>query len=200
MVHFNVSHSSGLRIRCSNRIYAVCIRVTRPVNRNLFFISVIPGGKKELWTRGISRLAAAAHRMREGQTKDLGNNAYLQVSGFFCTSSSTWIDLPVRINLSPGILPRLKHGELLSDVRCWGPEMYRDGSQAWQCETTYPFLWGFSLSRSELRRSLAETTFRNHDPRPPPLSTWRCGLIWRARTKILATEKRMLDCLVCVTG
>ena len=69
------------------------------------------------------------------------------------------------IKLSSGILSHLKHGELLSDVLCWGPEMNRDWSQVWQCETTYPFLWGFSLSRSELRRSLAEATFRNHDPR-----------------------------------
>jgi len=166
------------------------MRVTRPVDRNYFFISVIPGGKKELWTLGISRLAAAAHRMREGRRKDLGNNAYLQVSGFFCTSSWTWIDLPVRIKLSSGILSHLKHGELLSNVRCWGPEMYRDWSQVWQCETNYPFLWGLSLSRSELRRSLAEATFRNHDPRPAPLSTWRYGLIWTACTKTPSTKKK----------
>jgi hypothetical protein len=36
-VHFNISHSSGLHIRCSNRIYAVYMRVTRQVDRNVFF-------------------------------------------------------------------------------------------------------------------------------------------------------------------
>lgn len=173
-------------------VLCVCVLHVRSIVIFFFFlISVTPGGKKEIWTLGISRLAAATHWMREGRTKDLGNNAYLQVSGFFCTSSSTWIDLPVRIKLSSGILPHLKHEELLSDVRCWGPEMYRDWSQVWQCETTHPVLWGLSLSRSELRRSLAEATFRNHDPRPPPLSTWRRGLIWTARTKTPAREKRM---------
>ena len=36
----NVSHSSGLHIRSSNRFDDVYMRVTRPVDRNLFFLSL----------------------------------------------------------------------------------------------------------------------------------------------------------------